>query len=109
MIRMNLDTLLPAIAAAFIYGISGYIKSEFPELSVNNFNLEAFLKKFSFTKLGATIILSLIIGIVMAYTNNPVTQVGFEAQLAVYFIYLVPIENILKALYRYKNKIIKLT
>jgi len=83
---MDVTTVLYAIIAALIYGLTFYIHNR--QLG----------EAFDPAKLLATLIVALFIGIVMAVTGNPITEFDIWAQLIAYAGLVAVIETWIKIL-----------
>ncbi len=85
---MDVMTIVYAVLASVGYGLLFYVRARIQ-------NQEPFDKY----KLIATMLSAAVIGGISAALGLPVTQLEVEAQLTLYFVYVVFLENILKMLF----------
>lgn len=89
---MDLANLWIAIAAAVGYGIIGFIQAwlDQPEPRPNP------LEFFDISKIGATVIVSVVVGLIAYFTGVNVTKEFWVAQMGLYGWLTVLIEKFLK-------------
>jgi len=85
---MDFMTIFYAILAAAGYGMFFYIKARIEDK-----------EPFDKYKFMATMLMAAFIGGLFAVLEMPVTQQDVESQLAIYFVYIVFLENLFKMLF----------
>jgi len=88
---MGAETIGYAVLAALIYSLVFYAKHHLNEVVS---------EPFEPTKLGATLIIGAIIGVIFHVGNVPITAASVEIQLFAYAGFVGVVESVLKAIYR---------
>lgn len=104
---MNLEPIITALLASLGYAVLFYIKSELPDLSSLPLEqmITELIKRFNFGKFVSTLLVGMGVGLVTAIQDGVVTQQSFETQFALYAVYVITVENVLKTAWRfYKNR-----
>ena len=86
-----MDTIITAILAAIAYSLIFYVKKYYKETNPESFDP---------TKLLATILVGLIVGVAMHFTGDPLSQETLQNQLVAYTGIVAIVETLLKSLYR---------
>ena len=93
---MVAETVAYAIVAALAYSLIFYVKKAVREKNP---------PEFDYTKLGATLVVGLVIGIVFYIGGVPIATEAVETQLIAYAGVVALVESILKLIYRAIKKV----
>ena len=89
---MDYNTILVSVGASVLYSLLWYSRQVVDPTKPT--------PAYDFWKLGATIVVGAVVGIIAIISGVEVTQVGIESQLLAYGFVIAVIEQVGKAFYR---------